>query len=82
MNYKSKNLRRAWIALPLLLASLTIWLPLWWMAMGALTPVDELTATLGPALLGKEGYALWPLLPSWPTLESLSTLTLLLSLQL
>lgn len=76
MNYELKTLRRAVYALPLLLASLTIWLPLWWMAMGALTPVDELTLTLGPALLGKKGYAIWPLLPSWPTLAPLAELLL------
>lgn len=76
MNYKLKNLRRACIALPLFLSSLTVWLPLWWMAMGALTPIDELTATLGPALLEKEGYAIWPLLPSWPTLAPLTELLL------
>ena len=76
MNHKSKTIRKAFTALPLLLASLTIWLPLWWMAMGALTPIDELTATLGPALQGKEGYAIWPLLPSWPTLAPLVELLL------
>ena len=76
MYYKFKKIRRAWVALPLLLVSLTIWLPLWWMAMGALTPIDELTLTLGPALLGKEGYAIWPLLPSWPTLSPLAELLL------
>lgn len=76
MRYKLKNFRRAVYALPLFLASLTIWLPLWWMAMGTLTPIDELTITLGPALLEKEGYALWPLLPSWPTLSPLAELLL------
>ncbi len=76
MTHSFQRLRRVFLALPLLLASLTVWLPLWWMAMGALTPLDELTATLGPALMGREGYALWPLLPSWPTLSPLVELLL------
>ena len=76
MNNLSKIFRRTFIALPLLLVGLTVWLPLWWMAMGALTPLDELSATLGPALLGKKGYAVWPLLPSWPTLAPLAELLL------
>ena len=54
-----------------LLAVFTWWV-LWFMFMGALTPEDELLATVGPALQdGSEKSAIWCLLPSWPTLQPL-----------
>ena len=46
------------------------------MGTGALMPLDELRAALGPVLQGAEGSAFWPLLPSWPTLQPLAELLL------
>ena len=68
------------ILLSLLLgaAALLVWWPLWFLVFGALTPSDELAATIGPALgAGEAGAsARWQLLPSWPTLQSFATLLL------
>ena len=50
--------------------------PLWFMGTGALMPLDELRAALGPVLQGAEGSAFWPLLPSWHTLQPLAELLL------
>ena len=59
-----------------LLPALAVWWPLWFMGTGALMPLDELRAALGPVLQGAEGSAFWPLLPSWPTLQPLAELLL------
>ena len=71
---KRKNLGRAVLVLFLLLPALAVWWPLWFMGTGALMPLDELRAALGPVLQGAEGSAFWPLLPSWPTLQPLARL--------
>ena len=65
--------RHLLLHLPLLLVALCTWFVLWFMAMGALTPTDELKVTLGPALAAaSDRYAAWELLPSWPTLQPLT----------
>ena len=60
-----------------LLAFTVLW-PLWFTVGGALMALDELTAALGPALLDTAdgGYAVWTILPSWPTLQPLAELLL------
>ncbi len=60
-----------------LLAFTVLW-PLWFTVNGALMASDELTAALGPALLDTAdgGYAVWTILPSWPTLQPLAELLL------
>ena len=60
----------------LFLAALFVWWPLWFMVMGSLMSVEELTMTIGPALTGIEGNSIWPLLPSWPTLQPIAALLL------
>lgn len=65
-----------WLYLPLVLLALTVWWPVWYMLMGSITPLDELTALLGPVLLGTPGRARATLLPSWPTLQPLAELLL------
>ena len=47
------------ILLSLLLgaAALLVWWPLWFLVFGALTPSDELAATIGPALGAGEAGA-------------------------
>ena len=57
-------------------AALAVWWPLWFLLFGALTPADELAATIGPALGLGSGQARWQLLPSWPTLQPLAALLL------
>lgn len=57
-------------------ASLPVWWVLWFMLTGALMPLDELTATIGPVMAGTDGTASWPLLPTWPTLAPLAELLL------
>ena len=49
---KRKNLGRAVLVLFLLLPALAVWWPLWFMGTGALMPLDELRAALGPVLQG------------------------------
>ena len=60
------------------LLAFTVFWPLWFTVGGALMASDELTAALGPALLDTAdgGYAVWTILPSWPTLQPLAELLL------
>lgn len=60
----------------LVIAAVPVWWVLWFMLTGSLMPPDELAATVGPALSGQAGRAVWPLLPSWPTLAPLTELLL------
>ncbi len=57
-------------------AALLVWWVIWFMVIGSLMSVEELSATIGPVLKGAEGYASWPLLPSWPTFEPIIELLL------
>lgn len=67
---------RAGVTVVLGAAALAVWWPLWFLVFGALTPADELAATIGPALGQGTGQARWQLLPSWPTLQPLASLLL------
>lgn len=49
-----------------LIVSISVWCPLWFVATGAITSSDELLATLAPAF-GSSGTARWHFLPTWPT---------------
>ena len=70
-------LKRIVCLLALTLLALFTWWVLWFMGMGALTPEDELLATIGPALQSESREpAVWCLLPSWPTLQPLVQLLL------
>ena len=60
----------------LILCALPVWWPLWFLASGALMPLDELNATIGPALGAAAGQTSWHLLPSWPTLQPITELLL------
>ena len=71
-----RTLGRAALTALLGLVALTVWWPLWFLLFGALTPADELAATIGPALGQGAGQARWQLLPSWPTLQPLAGLLL------
>lgn len=70
-----KKRSRLWY-IPLTLVALLVWWPVWFMLMGAIQPVDELNATIGPALGVGTGLAHWTVLPSWPTLQPLAELLL------
>jgi multiple sugar transport system permease protein len=56
--------------------ALLVWWVLWFMFMGSLMSLEELNATIGPAMGTAEGSATWPLLPAWPTLQPLVELLL------
>jgi len=60
----------------LTLLAMLVWWVLWFMASGSLMPLDELKVTIGPALGEAGGSAVWPLLPSWPTLQPIVELLL------
>lgn len=46
-----------------------VWVPLWLLLSGSLMGAEELAQSLGPVLSGREGAAVWPLLPMYPTLK-------------
>ena len=56
--------------------AILVWWPLWFMLTGAFTASDELSATIGAALSDTGKYATWHLLPSWPTLRTVTELLL------
>lgn len=61
----------------LTLLALFTWWVLWFIFLGALTPQDEILATIAPALEESgQGQAVWSVLPSWPTLQPLVQLLL------
>jgi len=60
----------------LIIIALLVWCPLWFMFSGSLMSLEELNATVGPALGTAEGRAVWSLLPSWPTLRPVTELLL------
>jgi len=61
---------------PLVLLALLVWWVIWFMVMGSLMSLEELRFTIGPALSEDGGRSIWPLLPSWPTLQPLVRLLL------
>ncbi len=73
---KKMRLQRLAVGGVLFLLALLVWWPLWFLCTGALMPLDELEATIGPALGRAEGMVCWHLLPSWPTLQPLMELLL------
>ena len=62
--------------IPLLALAFLVWWPLWFMVMGSLMSLEELRGTVGPAIAGTVGYSVWPILPTWPTLQPLVQLLL------
>lgn len=71
-----KKNRFLFILVLTILSAFTVWV-LWFMVMGALTPKDELLATISPALQEQSVQkSTWCFLPSWPTLQPLAELLL------
>lgn len=68
---KERNYKNSILKIVLLLLALLVLLPLWFMGEGSLLPIDELKAYLSPVLQGGKGYAFWPVLPRYPTLQPL-----------
>ena len=63
--------------IPLTALALLVWWVLWFMLMGSLMSLEELRGTIGPALIpGVDGYSVWPILPTWPTLQPVVALLL------
>lgn len=73
---KPRALANLVIFIPLILIAFPICWALWFMFGGALMPIDELIRTIGPVVKDTKGFAFWPLLPSWPTLQPLTQLLL------
>ncbi|MCL1913252.1 MAG: carbohydrate ABC transporter permease [Eubacteriaceae bacterium] len=63
-------------AIMLAVVALLVWWVVWFMLIGSLMSLEELEATIGPALAGIEGDATWPILPAWPTLQPVVELLL------
>lgn len=62
---------RKWlIAMLLCVLALLVWIPLWMIISASFMGSEEMTQNLAPVLSDKTGYALWPLLPQYPTLHS------------
>lgn len=56
--------------------ALLVWWPAWFMVVGSLLPMDELSVYLGPISSGSDGFVFYPLLPTFPTLQPLVELLL------
>ena len=56
--------------------ALLVWWVIWFMVVGSLMSLEELSTAIGPVLEGTEGTAVWPLLPSWPSLQPMAELLL------
>jgi multiple sugar transport system permease protein len=56
--------------------AMLVWWVIWFMFSGSLMSLEELNITIGPALINDEGTSMWPLLPSWPTLQPITELLL------
>jgi multiple sugar transport system permease protein len=70
-----KNLANALTGLILAALALLVAWPLWFMLTGAITSTAELNIHLGPVFnANAEGYAAWPFLPRYPTLQALMQL--------
>lgn len=65
-----------WVWILLFFFALLIWWPLWFLITGAVTPFDELNATIGSVFGLRDGYAFWTIIPTWPTLQPLTELLL------
>jgi len=46
------------------------------MITGSVMSLEELSGTIGPAITEREGYSVWPILPTWPTLQPMVALLL------
>jgi multiple sugar transport system permease protein len=66
-----RNYKNSLLKIALLLLAFLVLLPLWFIGEGSLLPIDELKAYLSPVLRGGKGYAFWPILPRYPTLQPL-----------
>ena len=61
---------RKWlIGMPLSLATLFVWVPLWMLLSASFMSGEEMAHNLAPVLAEETGYAHWPLLPQYPTLK-------------
>lgn len=76
MRQKSMKRTRWLIGIVLVCLAVFVWLPLWLISSGALMSAEETAQNLAPVLGSGEGFALWPLLPRYPTLAPLVELLL------
>ena len=61
---------RRWLLMMVLAAlACLVWVPLWLLLSGSFMGAEELSQSLGPVLSSRDGMAVWPLLPMYPTLQ-------------
>jgi multiple sugar transport system permease protein len=61
---------RKWlIGMLLSLAALFVWVPLWMLLSASFMGGEEMAHNLAPVLTEEAGFAHWPLLPQYPTLQ-------------
>ncbi|MDR2570495.1 MAG: carbohydrate ABC transporter permease [Oscillospiraceae bacterium] len=60
----------------LVIIAFFVWWVIWFMLTGSLMSLNELYATVGPALTGAQGSTTWPPLPLAPTLQPIVELLL------
>ena len=63
------KMRKWLLAVVLTFIAFFVWVPLWLLISGSLMGAEEMAQNLAPVLGKGEGYALWPLLPRYPTLR-------------
>jgi multiple sugar transport system permease protein len=56
--------------------TLPVWWVIWFMITGTFLSVEELGATIGPALNNTDGMSIWTIIPTWPTLQPIVELLL------
>ena len=79
MKTKDKLVQNTGLATRMVLLAclaMLVWWVLWFMLSGSLMSLEELNLTVGPALTLDEGRSIWPILPSWPTLQPITELLL------
>lgn len=65
-----KKFRQVLLQLPLFCGCLIVWVPVWIIVFGSLMSQGELVDYLGTIYTNGEGYAMWPILPQYPTLRA------------
>ena len=66
---EAMKMGRWFLCMVLAAVAALVWVPLWLLLSGSLMGAEELAQSLGPVLSGREGAAVWPLLPMYPTLK-------------
>ena len=63
-------MKRWFIFMGLAVVALLVWVPLWLLFSASLMSSSEIGRVLAPVFAEDTGYAFWPLLPQFPTMQS------------